>query len=127
MRRYAVELTDAAMSAIHAQARYIAIDRQEPHNAQRWLQLAWDAIESLETMPKRCPLAEENQNVEYEARLVLVGTKSLIITVDDERATVWVIALRGEGQLSRPEYLPQHLDEIIRAARRPTNRTNDTQ
>jgi hypothetical protein len=45
--------------------------------------------------------------VEYEVRFVLAGRESLLFTVDDERATVWVIALRGQGPLPKPENLPR--------------------
>ena len=38
MTRYTVELTDAALTAITAQARYIAVESKAPLNAQRWLE-----------------------------------------------------------------------------------------
>jgi plasmid stabilization system protein ParE len=106
MKRYTVEVTDAAMAAIHAQARYVAIKEAQPVNAQSWLGAVWDAIDALETFPRAHPIAEENDDVEYEVRFVLAGRESLLFTVDDERATVWVIALRGQGQLPKPENLP---------------------
>ena len=46
MRRYAVEVTDTTAAAIVEQARYIAIDQQQPLNAQGWLESAWDAVDS---------------------------------------------------------------------------------
>jgi hypothetical protein len=35
-------VTDTTAAAILAHARYIAVDRQEPIDAQRWLESAWD-------------------------------------------------------------------------------------
>ena len=44
MTNYSVEMTDAAMAAITAQAHYIAIEDQAPLNADRWLARIWDAV-----------------------------------------------------------------------------------
>ncbi|MCA9772718.1 MAG: type II toxin-antitoxin system RelE/ParE family toxin [Myxococcales bacterium] len=112
MNRYAVELTDTALAAIMAQAEYIAIERREPPSAERWLQQVWDAVDSLERLPRRCALAEEDADAPYEVRHVLVSGPALLFTIDDERRTVWVIALRGEGRLPRPEALPSSHDAI---------------
>jgi len=112
MKRYAVEVTHTTAAAIVEQARYIAIDQQQPLNARGWLESAWDAVDSLETMPRRCALAPENENVPYEVRSISAGSTSLLFTVDEERSTVWVIAVRGQGQLPRPERLPGSLDEL---------------
>jgi plasmid stabilization system protein ParE len=68
MTRYAVEVTDAALAAIIAQARYIGIDAQEPINASHWLERVWDAVDSLQRWPRRAAKAEEDAYVEYEVR-----------------------------------------------------------
>lgn len=109
MKRYAVEITDTALAALFAHAHFIAFEQQEPANAKRWIESAWDAIESLETMPNRCASAEEDKEVSYQVRCILVGSVSLLFTVDEERATVWVIAVRGQGQLPKPRDLPSFL------------------
>ena len=57
MTGYSVELTDAAIDEITAQARYIAVEAQAPLNAQRWLEGIWDAVDSLERWPRRAGLA----------------------------------------------------------------------
>ncbi len=62
-------------------------------------------------------MAEEDEDVDYEVRFILAGTKSPLFTVDDERQVVWIIALRGEGRLPRPESLPRSLD-VLEFARR---------
>ncbi len=55
MTHYAVELTDAALAAIAAQARYIAVEAQAPRSAERWLGRIWDAVDSLEQFPQGPP------------------------------------------------------------------------
>ncbi len=112
MKHFAVEVTDTTAAAIVDHARYIAVERQEPVNAQRWLESAWDAVDSLETMPKRCGIAPEDEDVSYEVRFILAGSVSLLFTVDEERSSVWVIAVRGEGRLPRPEDLPASLAKL---------------
>ncbi len=112
MKVYAVEMTGVAESGIYEHARYIAVERREPVSAVRWLESTMDAVRSLETMPYRCALAEENDAVDYEVRQLPVGSPALLITVDDDRRIVWVFAFRGEGQLSRPDRLPESLDAL---------------
>ena len=68
MTRYTVELTDTAFAAIAEHARYIAIEGRAPDNAQRWLERVWDAIDSLETLPRRAAKAQEDYYVAYEVR-----------------------------------------------------------
>ena len=74
--------------------------------------MVWDAVDSLETFPHSRPTAEENDEVDYEVRFVLAGRESLLFTVDEGRQTVWVIALRGQGQLPKPENLPLSTDTL---------------
>ncbi|MFT4842152.1 MAG: plasmid stabilization system protein ParE [Planctomycetota bacterium] len=112
MKEYVVEMTASAQSAIYDHAHYIAIERQEPLSAVRWLERTLDAVRTLKTMPKRCALAEENGDVDYEVRQLLVGSPFLLLTIDDDRQTVWVFAFRGQGQPSQADSLPRHLGSI---------------
>jgi plasmid stabilization system protein ParE len=102
MIRYEVQLTDAALAAIGAQARYIAEEVGAPLNAQRWLEQVWDAVDSLERFPRRGSMAEEDAYVEYEVRQLIVDSHLLLFTVDDEQRRVWIIGLRHGHRLPRP-------------------------
>ena len=82
MSTYAVELTEAALTAIRDQAHFIAVERCSPVNAERWLEQVWEAVDSLEQFPRRARLAEENDDVEYEVREIHVGGPALLFTVD---------------------------------------------
>ena len=55
---------------------YLEIKRDSPLNADRWFRGAVDAIYSLETMPARCPVAEESTELEQEVRLLLFGRRN---------------------------------------------------
>jgi hypothetical protein len=86
--KYAVEVTDTAFEATRAQARYIAVDRQAPLNASRWLNKVWDVVDSLETFPRRHNLATEDAYKTYEVRRALVGDYLILFTVDDAASKV---------------------------------------
>ncbi|MCD4748091.1 MAG: type II toxin-antitoxin system RelE/ParE family toxin [Thermoanaerobaculales bacterium] len=106
MTKYTVELTDAALAAIAAQARYIAVEAKAPLNAKRWLEQVWDAVDSLERWPRRTAKAEEDAYLAYEVRQLIVGSHLLLFTVDDDRRTVWVVGLRHGHRLPRSGDLP---------------------
>jgi len=103
---YSVEMTDAALAAITAQANYIAIEDQAPLNAERWLARIWDAVDSLEQSPRRAAKAEEDAYVEYEVRRLVIDSHLLLFTIDDDSRKVWVIGLRHGHRLPRPGDLP---------------------
>jgi len=99
--RYRVEITDDAYEAFRSQARYIAIDEQAPLNAQRWLEGLWKMVESLETLPRRYRRAPEDALRPYEVRRALYHKHAVLFTIDDENRVVYVLGLRGPGQLPR--------------------------
>ena len=78
MTKFEVRVTDSALSAISDQARYIALDRQAPDAAQRWLEQVWNAVDSLEQCPFRAARAEEDNFVAYEVRQLIVGRHLLL-------------------------------------------------
>ena len=110
MNRYSVELTDAALSAISAHARYIAEEAQAPLNAQRWLERIWDAVDSLEHWPMRASLAEESSYVGVEVRQLIIGKHLLLFTVDEPRRTIWIVGCRHGHRRPRPDEIPPGAD-----------------
>ncbi len=105
MTEYSVELTDVARAAIISHAQYIAVDCQSPGNAERWLERVWNAIDSLGSLPRRGPLAEEDAHVEYEVRQLVVGSHLLLFTIDDGNRRVVIVGLRHGHRLPRPSDL----------------------
>lgn len=104
--KYTVEITDAALEAIKAQAMYIAVECCSPLNAGRWLEKIWDAVDGLEEMPRRCALAAEDQFKPYEVRRVLVGDYLILFTIEANVKKVWVIGFRHGSRLPRHQDLP---------------------
>lgn len=62
-------------------------------------------------MPRRFPLAPEDRLVPYEVRSALVGSVTLLFTIDDARTLVRVIGVRGQGQLPRSGRLPHSIED----------------
>ena len=112
MTSYAVELTDAALAAITEHARYIAIEGRAPENAKRWLERVWDAVDSLEKLPRRGAKAQEDDYVTYEVRQLVVDSHLLLFTVDDDKQTVWIVGLRHGHRRPRPQDIPPDLDAL---------------
>ena len=104
---FSVEITDTAFVTIRKHARYIAVERQSPENAKRWLERVWDAVDSLERLPRRAAKAQEDEFLAYEVRQLVVGSHLLLFTIDDDQRKVWVIGLRHGHRLPRPEDLPE--------------------
>lgn len=103
---YRVDVSRLARDAIRENVRFIAIERQAPLNAERWLQRVWDAIDSLEYFPYRCPLAPENEHRPYEIRMRLIGDYLLLFSVDEPAKVVHIIGFRHGARLPRPSELP---------------------
>jgi len=107
MSEYSVEVTDAAFVAIRKHARYITVESQSPKNAERWLEQVWDAVDSLEHLPRRAAKAQEDEFLAYEVRQLVVGSHLLLFTIDDGERKVWVVGLRHGRRLPRPQDLPE--------------------
>ncbi len=94
--KYRVCFTARAKRSIDEYIGYIAHDRQEPINAGRVLKAIHNkSIDTLETMPHRCPTAPENDGVEYTIRMLIIKKTLLILyRVDDVAKIVTMIGFR---------------------------------
>ena len=103
--KYKVIFTARARRAIDEYIEYIACEKQEPINAGRVLGAIDEAIDSLDSMPQRCPKAPEDAAVKFTIRMLLVK-KTLVVLyrVDEEAEIVEVIGFRHGSQL------PLHFD-----------------
>ena len=48
------------------------------------LEQVWDAVDSLEHLPRRAAKAQEDEFVAYEVRQLVVGGHLLLFTIDDD-------------------------------------------
>lgn len=104
--RYTVRLTATTVEQVTRYARFIAIERQSPENAQRWLERVYNAIETLSHSPRRCSLAPEDAYRPYEIRRLLIGRYLALFTIDESKKSVHVIGFRHGHRLPRAGELP---------------------
>jgi len=126
--KYEVHTTPEANRQIDRQAEYIAKDQNAPLEAGRWLERIFDAVDSLEDMPYRCPLAEENEYKNYEIRKRGVDGFNLLFTVIEDKKEAWIIRTRGPGMEVNPDRLPERIDTIaeeLRAAEQEKDRGDE--
>ena len=69
---YDVILSSEAKQALDDHIRFIAVEKLEPINAQRWLKKALDAVDTLTAFPNRCPIAPENKSSKHTVCMLIV-------------------------------------------------------
>jgi plasmid stabilization system protein ParE len=94
-------ITDEALNAIQEQARYIAHEGQSPQAAARWPARVLKAADSLESMPRRCPVATESKSFAIELRAKRVDEFLLTFAVADGSRTVLEVSSRHARQMPR--------------------------
>lgn len=116
--KYRVTITDVALAAIKEQATYLAVEKQAPEAAERWLERVLEASDTLGEMPYRCAHAPENEYVPYEVRWLGVGSFVLLFTIAEDAQIVYVIGARHSRRLPQLDELSPELDLLDpRAAR----------
>lgn len=97
--RYDVRVTDEVYDAMRRQAHFIATEQRAPRNAEKWLESMWDAIDSLEELPLRYPVAEpESAAAGFEIRKQTVGRHLVFYRVNEKQRIVDVLSLRHASQ-----------------------------
>lgn len=100
MTRYTVELADEAWRPIEAQIRYIAVEKQAPENASKWVVRLLASIDKLAEMPRRFAVDQEQTQIHGTEvhRMVFERTYLVFYTVDDENHRVNVVSFRHGAQ-----------------------------
>ena len=97
---YEVRITQQAEA--EAELTYQWIAKESPETAVAWFNGLVEAVESLETLPERCPLAPESSDVQRDIRQLIYGKFRILYFIHDE--CVFVIHVRhGAQQQLAPE------------------------
>lgn len=101
--KYRVEISSVAEA--EADGAFLRLSQvTSPAKASQWYSGLLQAIESLSQMPKRCPLARENEYFSQEIRQLLYGrgrnSYRVLFTVLEEQnlSTVRVLHIRHVSQ-----------------------------
>ena len=91
---YQVRFLPPALDDLDAAYEWAATG--SPHKAAQWLDRFHLALATLESHPRRCPVAPENRKTARELRQLLYGKRPnvfrAVFTVEGN--TVWVIRIR---------------------------------
>jgi toxin ParE1/3/4 len=84
--QYLVDFTRAAEREIEGIEEWISAD--SPEAAGRWMGGLLDAVDRLERMPSRCPLAPENESHAEEIRQMIYGRYRILFTIQPGRVVI---------------------------------------
>ncbi len=90
---YDVKITDIALEQLEGLVRYISRTLLAPEAARGWAEKVKQAIASLQTMPSRCPLMEEEPWHSEGIRKMSVEHFLIYYWIDTAFDTVWVTAI----------------------------------
>lgn len=91
--QYEVKLTPQAVEQIQETVSYISHILIEPEIARRWADLLQQEISSLNSMPARFPLTEEEPWHTYGIRKMTVKNFLVYYLIDEEKKAVTVTAV----------------------------------
>lgn len=81
-------------AASEAEAAYVYIAKQSPEKAVAWYNGLLDAMFSLDTLPKRHPVAPESEFLDREVRQFVHGNYRIIYLVEDQPKVVRILYVR---------------------------------
>jgi plasmid stabilization system protein ParE len=67
---------------------HLRITRQSPSRADAWLEGVQRSCQTLSDLPRRCPLAPENDSLDYETRQLLYGSYRIIFAIEGDAVVV---------------------------------------
>lgn len=100
--RYKVEFTNQA----HAETDFAFkwIEKSSPTNAFEWFNGLVDAVETLDSMPERCPVAPESEEVGQEIRQLLYGKYRLLFSIEGQKVFVLHVRHGAQAYLTKDNF-----------------------
>ena len=94
MKQYSIVILPNAEQEI--EDAYLYIKKDSPINALNWYQEIYQKIQSLSSLPLRCPLAPENDFFEEEIRHLIIQNYRILYTTTEY--TVYILHARHGRQ-----------------------------
>ncbi len=80
MQKYKIIVTETAEYEIDSCLDFIAEDSVQ--NAINWYNHLYEKIQTLDSIPERCPIADENPYFEFEIHCLLVKGYRILYRID---------------------------------------------
>ncbi|MFT6102718.1 MAG: mRNA-degrading endonuclease RelE of RelBE toxin-antitoxin system [Candidatus Endobugula sp.] len=90
MKKYRIDIKPTAEDDLAR--RYAQIEKESPQNAVKWYLGIIEAIEKLDELAERCPIAPEDSDIQKGIRHLIIGDYRVLYIVDHE--TVQVLHVR---------------------------------
>lgn len=82
MKKYRVEIKPTAENDL--ETRYLQITEESPKNALSWYMDIISAIEKLDRLAERCPIAPEDQDIHRGIRHLIIGNYRVLYFINDD-------------------------------------------
>lgn len=110
---YLVNFTSRAEEDAYQAYEYIR--QYAPERAEKWLQGLFDAIFSLDEMPRRCPVIPEVEEIGREVRQLLYGKRTsayrIIFEIKEDTTEDPIVRILRVWHGSRDVIRPEDLEE----------------
>lgn len=101
---YRVRITPTALA--DAEELYLWIAQDSPARAVKWFNGLFDVIETLASLPRRCPMAPEAEIVGQEIRCLLYTKRyRILFRVEDDTVMIYHIRHTAQQWMTREEFL----------------------
>jgi mRNA-degrading endonuclease RelE of RelBE toxin-antitoxin system len=90
LKKYRIDIKPTAEDDLAR--RYAQIEKESPQNAVKWYLGIIEAIEKLDELAERCPIAPEDSDIQKGIRHLIIGDYRVLYIVDHE--TVQVLHVR---------------------------------
>jgi plasmid stabilization system protein ParE len=109
---YRVKITPTALA--DAEGFYLWIGEYSKENATKWFNGLFNVVETLTSMPQRCPITPERELVGQDIRCLFYRKNYRILyTVEGEAVTIYHIRHTSQSVMTREEFLREPYREEI--------------
>jgi plasmid stabilization system protein ParE len=101
MTKYQVIIQPPAEADMEAAYQWIA--KSAPMTAAKWYNACIDAMRSLETLPRRCPLAPEAGAFRCEIRQLIYASHRILFTIQDKKVHILHVRHAARRHMARED------------------------
>ena len=82
MKKYRINIKPTAEADL--EKRYLQIAEESPQNAVQWYLGIIEAIEKLDSLAERCPIAPEDVDIQRGIRHLILGHYRVLYTINND-------------------------------------------